>query len=185
MVTATSSGVESLGRGVGATMRRPICVRGVRRRVSGGAGAMAGGPVAISGDGRYVVFVFGYAGRSGEEVPQPSVLVHDRRTGRTRVVSVTADGSPPDGPSGRLDGLSSYLPVGISADGRYVGFTSWASNLVAGDARGSRPLPRVFVRDLQTIGLRRCFSCRPSCRLRASRRAGSARTSRRASIVRS
>jgi Tol biopolymer transport system component len=118
-----------------------VSVRGVTTRVSGRAVVQPGTAVAISADGRYVVFV---SLRKGFDA---SVLVDDRRTGRTKAVSITADGSLPDGPSGRLDVLSSYVPVGISSDGRYVGFTSWASNLVAGETGGI--LPRVFVRDLQ------------------------------------
>src|SRR5207253_6782766 len=52
----------------------------------------------------------------------------------------------PDGPSGELPAKPFYLPLGMSANGRYVVFTSWASNLVAGETGAI--LPRVFVRDL-------------------------------------
>jgi Tol biopolymer transport system component len=119
-----------------------VSVSGVTTRVSGQADAQPGA-ADISADGRYVVFV---AQRKGFNA---SVLVHDRQTGRTTVASVTADGGLPDGPSGRETWFSPYYPVGISGDGRYVGFTSWANNLVAGDAGGLLFLPRAFVRDMQ------------------------------------
>ena len=45
----------------------------------------------------------------------------------------------------------SYSPS-ISADGRYVAFASWASNLVPGDTNG---ISDVFVRDLQTGAITR------------------------------
>ena len=128
--------VAAWGAGAG------VSVRGVTTRASGRADAQPGA-ADISADGRYVVFVSLRKGFLG------SVLVHDRQTGRTTVASVTGDGSLPDGSSGRLDVLSSYVPVGISSGGRYVGFTSWASNLVAGDAGGLRSVARLFVRDMQ------------------------------------
>lgn len=56
--------------------------------------------------------------------------------GPTRRVSVSTAGGDPNGPSSEPD---------ISADGRYVAFTSSASNLVPGDTNGR---PDVFVRDL-------------------------------------
>ena len=46
----------------------------------------------------------------------------------------------------------SQLRPSISADGRYVAFTSNASNLVAGDTNGASD---VFVRDLQTGAITR------------------------------
>jgi hypothetical protein len=101
---------------------------------------IAGSPVAISADARYVGFVSGGGGFN------PSVLVRDRRRGLTTLVSVTADGSPPDGPSGECPCRPFCVPVAISGDGRYVAFTSWASNLVPGETSGI--YERVFVRDL-------------------------------------
>ena len=67
-----------------------------------------------------------------------NVFVHDRWTGATTLVSVAIDGSESSGHSEE---------VSISADGRYVAFRSWASNLVNGDTNN---LPDIFVRDLQT-----------------------------------
>jgi len=65
-----------------------------------------------------------------------NVFVHDRVSGETTLASVAADGGLPNGSS---DFGS------ISADGRFVAFVSYATNLVAGDTNGVRD---AFVRDL-------------------------------------
>jgi Tol biopolymer transport system component len=59
-------------------------------------------------------------------------------TAETSLVSVTVDGTPAAGTSGRPS---------ISADGRFVAFASTAPNLVRGDNNG---VPDVFVRDRRT-----------------------------------
>ena len=65
------------------------------------------------------------------------VFVHDRQTGTTRRVSVGPGGVQGNGPS--ID-----LPS-ISADGRFVAFYSFASNLVPGD---TNDFFDVFIRTL-------------------------------------
>jgi Tol biopolymer transport system component len=75
----------------------------------------------------------------------PDVFVHDRETGSTERVSVSSDGSEGD--------WSSFDPS-ISADGRYVAFSSVASNLVSGDTNG---WDDIFVHDRQT-GTTECVS---------------------------
>ena len=110
------------------------------RRVSvgpGGAQADGGsfGP-AISADGRYVAFMSGASNLvAGDTNHSPDVFVRDRVTHVTWRVSV--------GPGGTQANASNYAPA-ISADGRYVAFSSSASNLVAGDTNDKRD---VFVRD--------------------------------------
>jgi Tol biopolymer transport system component len=66
------------------------------------------------------------------------VFVHDRQTGQTSRVSVASDGTQGDGDS---------RASSISADGRYVTFDSFASNLVPGDTNDAID---VFVHDRQT-----------------------------------
>jgi Tol biopolymer transport system component len=66
------------------------------------------------------------------------VFVRDRQAGTTERVSVAADGSQGNGQSSG---------PAISADGRFVAFTSLASNLVPGDSNGATD---VFVRDRLT-----------------------------------
>jgi len=66
------------------------------------------------------------------------VFVRDRRTGTTERVSVGQGGVQGNG--------SSEYPA-LSADGRFVAFVSWASNLVPGDTNDEED---VFVRDRRT-----------------------------------
>jgi hypothetical protein len=63
------------------------------------------------------------------------VFVHDRFTHQTTRISLTSGGSQADGDSGRAN---------ISADGRYVPFDSYATNLVIGD---TNELMDVFFHD--------------------------------------
>jgi Tol biopolymer transport system component len=103
-------------------------------RVAGpNAGRDASEP-QISADGRYVAFTSTIRSGNG-----PSrVYMQDVETGKTTLIS-RANGS-----RGKPAGGDSYEPQ-ISNDGRYVAFTSTASEL-GGGARAGRA--RVFVRDL-------------------------------------
>jgi len=114
---------------------------------------------AISADGRWVAFVSWASNLvAGDSNAQPDVFVYDRQTGETRLVSAASDGAQGDGESGIMlhqEGWSAGLS--ISADGRWVAFTSSASNLAAGDTnecddpiRGPHNCYDVFVHDLQT-----------------------------------
>ena len=102
--------------------------------------------VSLSATGRYVAFasdarnlVAGDTNVCADATgPCPDVFVHDMQTGRTVRVSVSSAGTQGNG--------SSFYPS-ISADGRYVAFVSYASNLVAGDTNGQ---PDVFVHDMRT-----------------------------------
>jgi Tol biopolymer transport system component len=84
----------------------------------------------ISADGRYVAFA------QWMDLPRSDVVVYDLAAHTLRTASPGADGTQPNGIS---------IEPSIDADGRYVAFTSYASNLVAGDGNGSND---VFVRDL-------------------------------------
>lgn len=119
---------------------------------------------AISADGRYIAFVsqasnlvdgdtnvFCDLGNDGSLDNCPDIFVHDMLTGETRRVSVSSDGTESNG--------DSYDPA-ISADGRYVAFTSEADNLVEGDTNNGCDVdyddiadencPDVFLHDLVT-----------------------------------
>jgi len=94
---------------------------------------------SISGDGRYVAFY----SRASNLVPGDTngyndVFVHDRLTGTTERVSVSSTADEGN--------WHSEFPS-ISADGRFVAFSSNASNLVPGDTNGYSD---VFVRDRLT-----------------------------------
>jgi Tol biopolymer transport system component len=94
---------------------------------------------AISADGRFVAF----ASRATNLVPGQrhrvfNVYVRDLKTHQTTAVSVNSSGAPASRTS---------LNPSISADGRFIYFTSRAANLVADDTNG---FDDVFLRDLQT-----------------------------------
>ncbi len=91
---------------------------------------------AISGDGRYVAFASaGSTLVAGDTNGVEDVFVYDRLARTTERVSLSSAGEQGNG--------DSYGPA-ISADGRYVAFTSAASNLTPGDGNGELD---VFVRD--------------------------------------
>ena len=96
---------------------------------------------SISADGRYVAFNSYASNLVGSDTNGYwDIFVRDLVDGTTTLVSVDSGGLPGNG--------GSYDPS-ISADGRYVSFTSAASNLVAGDTNGAFD---IFVRDL-TLGI--------------------------------
>ncbi|MGW4891569.1 TolB family protein [Kitasatospora sp. NPDC004240] len=113
-------------------------------RTTGGSLATDGRPVGVtsaslSPEGRFVVFtVFADGTVPGDTNRLLDVFVRDLWLGTTKLVSGGADGAQANG--------SSYDGV-ISAGGRWVHFTSDASNLVAGD---TNQLDDVYRHDLWT-----------------------------------
>jgi uncharacterized repeat protein (TIGR01451 family) len=100
---------------------------------------------SISSDGRFVAF----ASLAENLVPgdtnaAPDIFVRDRLLGTTERVSVSSSGRQGDGPSGLLNLMGG---PSISGDGRFVAFSSEATNLVRGDRNNTAD---VFVRDRQT-----------------------------------
>lgn len=113
------------------------------RRVSvTNSGAQANSPSymgKISNDGRYVVFSSLATNLvTGDTNIAEDIFVRDRTANTTTRVSVSSSGAQT--PTGEL---GSYKPS-ISDDGRYVAFTSYAGNLVAGDTNGTAD---TFMRD--------------------------------------
>jgi len=125
--------------------------RGTTRRVSisskgkqANSGHFGSIMPAISADGRFVAF----ASKARNLVARPSsghykIFVHDRQSGKTRLVSVSSTGAPAN--------MGSYDPV-ISAHGRFVAFRSRADNLVE---RDMDRLIDIFVHDRKTGRTRR------------------------------
>jgi len=124
-------------------------------RATGGAAsnALSGFP-AVNGDGSQVAFASaattlvpgdstgGTAGTPGFKAVSRlaiggDIFIRDRSTGRTTRVSVARDNAS------EANGFSSF--PSISSTGRYVAFTSAATNLVARDA--NKATSDVFVRD--------------------------------------
>jgi len=91
---------------------------------------------SISADGRWVAFHSEASNLvAGDTNGLQDVFVRDQLVGTTTRVSV--------GPGGVQANGAAWFPA-ISADGRWVAFESWASNLVAGDTNGQYD---VFVHD--------------------------------------
>jgi Tol biopolymer transport system component len=96
---------------------------------------------SISADGRYVAFSSDATNLvSGDTNGTYDIFVHDRETGQTRRVSVASDGTEANGKN-----FGSHFPY-LTADGRFVTFGSFASNLVPGDTNG---FVDIFVHDLE------------------------------------
>lgn len=95
----------------------------------------------MSNDGRYIVF-FSLATNlaAGDTNGRHDVFVKDMVTGRLELVSKSAAGIPANGTSGYSS---------ISADGRFVTFSSDAPDLVEGDTNGAKD---VFIVDLAATG---------------------------------
>jgi Tol biopolymer transport system component len=124
---ALASGV--VGGAPGSTTRVSVGTTGVQAR-----GDSVGR--SISADGRYVVFASDAPNLVHSTKPHlDEVFVRDRVRRTTRMVSVST--------SGREGNDNSFDPS-ISADGRFVAFDSYATNLVPHDPRAQD----VFVRDL-------------------------------------
>ena len=94
---------------------------------------------SISADGRYVAFASDASNLVVADTNEMyDVFVHDRRNDETSRISLASDGTQANGYS---------FGVSISADGRFVAFTSQASNLVLGDTNEMRD---IFVHDRQS-----------------------------------
>jgi Tol biopolymer transport system component len=94
---------------------------------------------SISADGRYVAFESHASNLvGGDDNSAADVFVHDRETGQTARVSVTSAGE---------QGIAESLDPSISADGRFIAFSSFASNLVNGDGNVAQD---IFVHDRET-----------------------------------
>ncbi len=107
---------------------------------------------AISASGRFVVFYGTGAGLPGADGAHDQVWIHDRRSGATRLVSRVSGGAAGNG--------DSTYPT-VSADGRFVAFRSFSSNLPGGDGVNSF----AYLRDMRkgrTILISRTASGAPA-----------------------
>ncbi len=92
----------------------------------------------ISADGRYIAFTSVAGLVVGDTNNFADIFVHDRDTGTTERVSVS---------SGGAQTIGDNTAPSISANGRFVAFSSRAANLVGNDTNG---VANVFVRDRDT-----------------------------------
>ena len=121
---------------------------GVLERVSVGPGGIeADGPsraASLSWDGRWLAFESEATNLVAQDTnAQADVFVRDLLLGTNRIVSLAHDGAQGDGPS---------MVPWLAGHGRFVAFTSAATNLVPGDGNACDD---VFVRDLLAGGVER------------------------------
>lgn len=166
-ISADGRAVTFLSRATGLVPGDPPCnapafceavyvhdmATGVTSVVSRGLGGAAANGTAyapsLSTDGRFVAFPSTASNLVAADTTSfgPNVFVHDRQTAMTTRVNVSTGGAEANG--------GSYARPSISADGRFVAFSSWASNLVADDTNdacfidlaGLMNCPDVFVHD--------------------------------------
>ncbi len=93
---------------------------------------------SISADGRYVVFTSSANNLSPWDQSADDIFLHDRVTGLIEQISTSSLGAP---------GNHHSSQPSISADGRFVAFSSWADNLVPADTNLSYD---IFVKDRAT-----------------------------------
>lgn len=95
--------------------------------------------ISMTPDGQYLAFISDATNLVPDDTNNaPDVFVKDLQTGAIVRASTAADGT-----QASADGYD----VSLSTDGRYVAFSSGASNLVPGDTNNSRD---IFVKDLAT-----------------------------------
>ena len=101
------------------------------------------GPIAISGDARYIAFTHTSDELPGDTNGKFDVYLTDRQSGSTVLVSTTAGGAPGTGDSELF---------GMSDDARYILLASWSPNFPG--ARAASPITwDLFIKDLQTGAL--------------------------------
>jgi TolB protein len=136
----------AVGQSNGTTEQIDVSGNGARANIGSEVG------VSLSADGRYLAFSSGASNLAAEQDPVQDIFVRDRVSRTTELVSVNSSGIPSDGIS---------IDPAISADGKYVVFTSDATNLVPGDTNQcfyglldetSRPgdCPDIFVHNRET-----------------------------------
>jgi Tol biopolymer transport system component len=121
----------------GQTTRVSVSSSGAEQ-ISGNGAEELGTIPAISANGRFVAF--SSRGKNlveGDRNDTDDIFLRDRKRGETTRISVSSDGT-------EANDTSLFYPS-ISPNGRFVAFTSWASNLVPGDENGH--YEDVFVRD--------------------------------------
>jgi Tol biopolymer transport system component len=112
--------------------RESAVIERVSQGLNGQEGNGASRTPAISGDGRYVVFRSLAANLvAGDTNDKSDIFLYDRQSGAVERVSVSSTGEQANG--------DSQSPA-ISANGRFIAYSSLASNLVAADTNNFEDL---------------------------------------------
>lgn len=98
---------------------------------------------SLSRNGRFIAFETTYALVSDDTNNNADIYLHDRDTGETTRISVHTNGS---------EGNAASHAPSISEDGRWISFTSRASNLIDNDSNNAMD---VFLHDRQNATTRR------------------------------
>lgn len=99
--------------------------------------------VAMSADGRYVVFTRWLRLSKNDVTPTGQVYRRDVHTGTTRLVSADS--------AGRVANTGAFPgPLAVSGDGRYIAFASRSTNLTRQSTDGKY---RILVRDMNSKGI--------------------------------
>jgi hypothetical protein len=97
---------------------------------------------AMSADGRYVAFSSSATNLVAQTMNgKPHAFVRDMQMGQTTLVSAALDGSPAD------QGITDYGSLAITADGRFIVFESYSTNVVSQPVSDTRN--HLFVRDIR------------------------------------
>jgi Tol biopolymer transport system component len=116
----------------------------VSRGIFGGAGTHDSVGASVSDDGRFVCFYSASTNFSFNDVNgEPDVFVRDMLVGSTELISRVPGGA---------QGNDASWQASMSADGRRVAFSSYATNFVFGDTNGKRNVYLVD-RDANTLRL--------------------------------
>lgn len=120
----------------------PMVISIVSSTSAGAEGDGNSRDAAVSADGRYVVFYSQASDLSPDDTngAAEDIFLKDTLSGFVALVSTNADG---------VQANNSSIWPSISADGRYVSFRSWATNLVVGESDINNHAD-IFVKDLQT-----------------------------------
>ena len=141
LVSGDTNGVSDIflyDRQTAATTRVSVSSSGAQ------ANGVSDSYVSISANGRFIAFNSEATNLvSGDTNGASDVFVHDRLSAITERVSLD---------SSEVQGNAGSFNPSISADGRFVAFSSSATNLVSGDSNAK---PDIFVRDRQTGETRR------------------------------
>jgi Tol biopolymer transport system component len=123
-------------------------------------GTQGDGPsyaTGITPDGRFIAFYSDATNLVANDLNgKRDVFLKDRVNGTVERIDVSSSGAESDGDA--VLPIFARLPIGISPDGRFIAFSSVASNLGAPDVNQTVD---AFVRD-RTLGLTECVSITPA-----------------------